>query len=227
MTGATADSLPPVVVFDLGMVLATPVDLIPRLTAVAAADVPDGPPGTGRDDAPLDVAGFEQGYWAYRAAYDGGSTDAEYWGAVLADAGRRAEPGLIDALAAADCGIWADLAPAPLRLLADLERSGTRLGLLSNAPAAMARWIPTCDWARPFEHLVFSAELRLLKPDPAVYADVTARFAVDPEDILFFDDRPENVAGALEHGWQAHIWMGIADARAVLTACGALSSPER
>lgn len=214
------------VVFDLGMVLSTPVDLIIRLAALAeagAADAGEAAP----DGAPFDVAGFERAYWAYRAAYDGGSSDADYWGGVLADAGRAAEPGLIDALAAADCRIWAELTPATRGLLADLEHSGTRLGLLSNAPAAMARWVPTQEWAGPFEHLVFSADLGLLKPDPAVYAAVTARFAVDPGTIVFFDDRPENVAGALEHGWRAHIWTGLGDARAVLTAYGALPSPER
>lgn len=223
MIATGADEPAPVVVFDLGMVLSTPADLIARLTAVATAGVSR----TGRDAAAFDLAAFERGYWAYRAAYDGGSTDADYWGAVLADAGRRADRTVIDALAAADCRIWADLAPASLRLLAELEHAGTRLGLLSNAPTSMARWVPTCAWARPFEHLVFSANLRLLKPDPAVYAEVTSRFEVDPGDILFFDDRPENVAGALEHGWQAHMWIGIDGARAVLTSCGALPAPER
>ena len=199
------------VVFDLGMVLSTPIDLIGRLVAVVRADV-------GR----FDDAGFERGYWAHRSAYDAGSSDSDFWGAVLAEAGVRSQPELVGALTDADCRIWADIPTAPRRLLAELAAAGTRLGLLSNAPASMGRHVRTRDWAQPFEHLCFSAEMGLLKPDPAIYAAVSALFAVQPAAVTFFDDRPDNVAGAWEHGWRAHIWTGIDDARTALRACGAL-----
>lgn len=214
VTGTGADLLPAVVVFDLGMVLSTPVDLIGRLIAVATADV-------GR----VDDAGFERGYWAHRAAYDAGSSDSVFWGAVLADAGVRSDPALVVALTDADCRIWADLPTAPRQLIADLAAAGTRLGLLSNAPASMGRYVRTRDWAQPFEQLSISAEMGLVKPDPAIYAAVTGLFGVEPGTVIFFDDRPDNVAGAWEHGWQAHIWTGIADARAALQARGALPGP--
>lgn len=209
MTGSGVDSSPTVVVFDLGMVLATPVDLIGRLVAVVGL-------------TQADVAGFENGYWAHRAAYDAGSSDADYWSAVLADAGTHADSELVRSLTDADGRLWSDLAPEPRRLLTDLAAAGTRLGLLSNAPRSMGRHVRTRGWAAAFEHLVFSGELGLVKPDAAIYAAVTTLFAVDPAAITFFDDRPDNVAGAWEHGWQAHIWTGIADARAVLQARGAL-----
>jgi putative hydrolase of the HAD superfamily len=40
--------------------------------------------------------------------------------------------------------------------------------------------------------------------------------------ITFFDDRPENVAAALEEGWRARVWAGHADALSFLAEAGIL-----
>jgi FMN phosphatase YigB (HAD superfamily) len=45
--------------------------------------------------------------------------------------------------------------------------------------------------------------LRLAKPDPAIYRAFERATARAPEEILFFDDLPENVAAARALGWQA------------------------
>lgn len=49
-----------------------------------------------------------------------------------------------------------------------------------------------------------SHELRLAKPDPAIYAAAEECLGAPPERIVFFDDLPENVAAARERGWNAH-----------------------
>lgn len=41
-----------------------------------------------------------------------------------------------------------------------------------------------------------SYEIHALKPEPEYYAKVIRGLAVDPSEIVFIDDRPENVAGA-------------------------------
>jgi len=200
------DQPPAVVVFDLGGVLATPVELFPRLAGLARVPV-------GR---------FEAAYWAHRAAYDAGGLDATYWNAVVTAAGGTPTDALTRTLTAADCEGWGDLPSVSWLLLAELAAAGTRLGLLSNAPLAMARWVRQADWARPFEHLVVSGEQGCLKPDRVVYELTAGLFAVDAARVLFFDDRTENVAGARRAGWDARLWVGPAGCRAVLAERGVL-----
>lgn len=53
-----------------------------------------------------------------------------------------------------------------------------------------------------------SAEIGLLKPDPAIYAHHAAAFGLGPAVTLFIDDSPANVAGAQEAGWQAVLFTG-------------------
>lgn len=48
-----------------------------------------------------------------------------------------------------------------------------------------------------------SHELGLAKPDAAIYHAARARFGVPAEQIVFFDDLPENVDGARSAGWRA------------------------
>jgi len=200
------DQPPAVVVFDLGGVLANPVELLPHLARLAR--VPVGP--------------FESAYWAQRAAYDAGGLDAAYWDAVLTAAGGTPAESLTRTLTAADCDGWGDLPRVSRLLLAELAAAGTRLGLLSNAPLAMARWVRGADWARPFEHLVVSGEQGCLKPDRVVYELTAGLFAVPGARVLFFDDRVENVDGARRAGWDARLWAGPADCRAVLAERGLL-----
>lgn len=51
-----------------------------------------------------------------------------------------------------------------------------------------------------------SGEVRLVKPDPAIYAHHTQAFALTPSATLFFDDSPANVEAARGSGWNAEIF---------------------
>ena len=48
-----------------------------------------------------------------------------------------------------------------------------------------------------------SGDVRLIKPDPAIYRHHAAAFGLDPAAALFIDDSPKNVEGAKAAGWQA------------------------
>jgi 2-haloacid dehalogenase len=48
-----------------------------------------------------------------------------------------------------------------------------------------------------------SGEIRLIKPDPAIYRHHARAFDLDPAATLFIDDSPKNVEGAKDAGWQA------------------------
>ena len=51
-----------------------------------------------------------------------------------------------------------------------------------------------------------SGEVKLIKPDPAIYAHHTQSFALTPSATLFFDDSPANIEAARGHGWKAELF---------------------
>lgn len=60
--------------------------------------------------------------------------------------------------------------------------------------------------AHPFDHLedlYLSFEIKEIKPQAAVYQYVCAAMQVAPEEVLFFDDNAQNIAGAQAQGLQA------------------------
>ena len=64
----------------------------------------------------------------------------------------------------------------------------------------------------PIEHLLFSADASLLKPEPEIYAHADGVYGTSPGDVVFFDDRVENIDAARAHGWDAYVWVDPATA---------------
>lgn len=53
-----------------------------------------------------------------------------------------------------------------------------------------------------------SGDVKLIKPDIAIYETHTASFDLEPEATIFIDDSPANVEGAKAAGWQAVLFTG-------------------
>lgn len=159
------------------------------------------------------AAQFQDGYWRYRDKFDRGMPDLDYWQAVGAEAGVEVGPAEAAALSAADVELWNTLDPLSVRLLADLAAAGRRLALLSNAPIGHGAAFRTREWAEPFEHFVISGELRVAKPDPAIWQALLDRLRTPADEVLFLDDREVNVAAAREAGIRAFVWTGAENAR--------------
>jgi putative hydrolase of the HAD superfamily len=206
----TTGPVRPCVVFDLGGVLLRPEGPAAELARVLGVQV----------EAVLGP------YWRHRDDYDRGGPPSAFWGALRRDlVAAGLEPADVgdDELDLVDASGWAQLADGSAELLADLERAGTVTAVLSNAPASLARTVRAAGWSGGFSQLVFSCDLGRMKPEAEVYEQVERRTARPPQELLFFDDRPPNVEGAAQQGWQAHVWTGLGPARQVLTAAGALS----
>ncbi len=152
----------------------------------------------------LDELDFWRAYWAHRPAYDRADITAQdYWAAVL---GRPADPRQVRDLTALDVASWLHANPAAVASANRAGRRGYRLAILSNAPIEVADAIDRAPWLAGFQPRVFSCRLRLTKPDPAVYLKILDHLAAQPEEIVFFDDRPENVAAARAVRIQAHLF---------------------
>jgi putative hydrolase of the HAD superfamily len=188
------------VVFDLGEVLVPSTGVLPALAGELGVDI-----------GPLRAA-----YWPGRLAYDLGGSDTTYWTGVLTALDQEPAAELITRLRDRDATKWSALPPASAQLLTGLVDAGVRLGVLSNAPAPLAAAVRAAAWSAPIDVLVFSADLGLAKPDPAIYAAADSAYGTTPADVVFFDDKPENVAAARAHGWDAHVWVGPEEALAML-----------
>jgi putative hydrolase of the HAD superfamily len=68
-----------------------------------------------------------------------------------------------------------------------------------------------------FDHLFFSCEIGLQKPDHAYYQYVERALRVEKESILFWDDLEINVLAAREHGWHAEIYTSFDEFEKIMT----------
>ena len=66
--------------------------------------------------------------------------------------------------------------------------------------------LPKLDFLAEFDRLYVSGRMGVVKPDPRIYAMVEADCAIPPGQLLFVDDKPENIAAAAVRGWQTHLF---------------------
>ncbi len=93
---------------------------------------------------------------------------------------------------------------ASVALLRRLHARGRELYFLSNMPEPYARHLEaTHDFFGLFRQGVFSARVRLIKPDPAIFAHAHAAFGVGATAPVFIDDVQKNIGAARGAGWQA------------------------
>lgn len=111
---------------------------------------------------------------------------------------------------------------AVISLLGQLHSNGHRLGLLSNTNDAHWSFVKTAFPELPnwFEAIALSFELKALKPEPEIYAQAARLAGLNPAQILFIDDRPDNVAGAVDAGFEAIQFQGHRQLIADLLARG-------
>ncbi len=75
-----------------------------------------------------------------------------------------------------------------------------------------------------FDRPFLSYEMKLVKPDRAVFVHVTKMLDLEPVEIVYVDDNELNVEAARAVGWRAHVAHSPADCRAVLSRTGLLAS---
>lgn len=81
--------------------------------------------------------------------------------------------------------------------LIDSFRPRLRTALLSNAWSNARRDIGLRhNILRVFDVVIFSAELKMAKPNPRIYQHALDLLGVEPEEAIFVDDMPANVEAA-------------------------------
>jgi 2-haloacid dehalogenase len=126
---------------------------------------------------------------------------------------------------------WIELAqpaiPHSVKLLRALRAKGVPVFSLTNFGIESFAYAQTqYDFLTEFDRQFVSGHLRVIKPDPAIYAAVEEGSGVAPDRLLFTDDRADNIAAARARGWQAHHFDGPAGWAEALVAKGLLSAEE-
>lgn len=93
------------------------------------------------------------------------------------------------------------LNPAAIDVLGRVKAAGTKLLLLSNTdPERFGFVLRTFPAISLFDGYVLSYELKLLKPDPAIYLAAARKAGCAAGECVFIDDMEENVRAAVAVG---------------------------
>jgi putative hydrolase of the HAD superfamily len=176
------------VLFDYGMVLSGPPDPAARIDMERILGV--------------DEQTFQAAYWKHRDAYDRGTLSGlTYWEHVARDCHKPLNAVGIEMLIEADNALWTQPNHPMIAWAESLQRAGVKTGLLSNIGDAMEAGIRArFPWLDEFAHHTFSHQLGIAKPDPEIYRHATEGLNVPPGEILFIDDKQENIAAARSVG---------------------------
>lgn len=196
------------VVFDYGMVLSGPQEpacyaALLRLTGMSAER-------------------FESFYWTDRPAYDEGKlTGSAYWQNFQRAAELPQDQATAKELIQWDARMWTTENPALLAWQLTLKQRGLRTAILSNISDNVLESVARAfAWIQRFDVQVWSYQLGIAKPDPAIYRHTLAHLGVRPEETLFIDDKRVNVEAARALGIQAVEFSTVEKLRADLIAAG-------
>ncbi len=180
------------IAFDYGGVLAHFIDESTLCHMADAAGVPIGV--------------FGPALWGHRAGYDSGELDSgTYWRAVLDTCGSDKDRAtLVEQLLELDALGWSRINLGTLRWARVLKQHGYRTLIISNMAAATYEMVIRDHmWTQHFEYIVISGWIGVNKPAPEIFWKATTDLRLEPSEVLFLDDKPDNVTGAQEAGLRA------------------------
>jgi putative hydrolase of the HAD superfamily len=196
------------VIFDYGMVLT-------------------GQPNAAAHDAMVRISGltpdqFERLYWADRHAYDEGKLNgATFWQNFARDARLSLNQAEMDELNRQDARMWTTQNPAMVAWQRKLKAAGFLTAILSNMGDTVLDNIKReFRWIDDFDVLVWSYQLHMAKPDPAIYRHALKELGTEPEETLFIDDKRVNIEAAVALGLKAIEFTTVERLREALVSNG-------
>jgi 2-haloacid dehalogenase len=126
---------------------------------------------------------------------------------------------------------WIDMA-APriegsITLLRRLRAKGVPVFALTNFGIHSFEYALTqYDILHDFDHAYVSGRMGVTKPSARIYEMVEAHCGIAPGELLFTDDRVDNIEAAAARGWKTHLFDGPQGWAARLLAEGLLTVQE-
>lgn len=126
---------------------------------------------------------------------------------------------------------WLDMAaPAidhSVRLMAALQAKGVPVFSLTNF--GIETYVIASEkyaFLRAFDRDFISGHMGVIKPADRIYALLEQESGMTGSDLLFTDDRAENIAAAAARGWQTHLFEGAQGWADTLVGAGLLTAQE-
>lgn len=121
-------------------------------------------------------------------------------------------------------GYFADIfteMPGTIALHAELRRRGFKTFIFSNTnDLAIEHVRRNFPFFKQFDGYIFSYEVGGMKPQPEIYAAMETLAGRRGADLVYLDDRPENVAVGAARGWRAILHESPEKTRKSLAAMG-------
>lgn len=90
------------------------------------------------------------------------------------------------------------------KVVAELTNQGYGIYLCSNASVRLLTCYEMIPGIKLFDGILFSAEVKCLKPQKEMYQHLFDRFNLKPEECFFIDDLPMNIEGARACGMDGY-----------------------
>jgi len=148
-------------------------------------------------------------------------TGLEFWRKLARETGLELGEPAIAELNLWDARMWTRGDRAMLAWQLKIKQRGLLTAIVSNmGDAVHEHMVRELDWLGRFDVLVWSYQLRVAKPDPAIYRYALERLGTRPEETLFLDDKAENVETAAKMGMKGLIFSTVEKLRADLIDSG-------
>lgn len=141
-------------------------------------------------------------YWEARGRYELGGPASAFWSSVAERDFAPADDTLAT-LVATDVEAWTRFDPQVVRIITNMADKGNRIAMLANLPVDIAQRVRLSDFAWAFDRMLFSCDTGVSKPDPAAFNHALSQCQAQPQDVVFVDDRLENVTLASFMGLHA------------------------
>ncbi len=131
--------------------------------------------------------------------------------------------GDMEEFAASFAEIFTPIEPM-VQLQAELRRRGLPTYIFSNTNELAIRFIRrNFPFFANFDGYILSYEHGAMKPEAKLYEVVEARSGCRGSEILYLDDRPENIAAGVARGWQAILQESAEKTRTAIEKLGILN----
>jgi len=191
-----------------GVCILNPVELHDRATELLGI-----PEGTFSWLGPIDPS--TDALWRQMISGDG-VTEREYWAIRAREVGEAAGRDLDTQAYMAmlyDPPTSQIVRPEAIATSRRVLEAGYGVSVLTNDMRAFhgREWEHGVDFLQMVDHIVDCSDTDILKPDPRAFARAEEIIGASAERMLFVDDQPRNVQGAIDAGLDA-MWFDIANA---------------